>query len=508
MATQQTSDLLSKAWINSQFAVKNVSIFQNKVVENVSVDLSETIYNVFMDGNSFMYVSGQEYLYKYSIGNYPESGKLSFAEEVKKFNPNQDVIIAGNSESILSTQTYLGNVITRDKDSLEQIDVFEGIGSPFKGQWSSYHNAYFVAGQNSLWKIDTVKDRVFAIEGYKIKDFAVNPYGQIAMVLSSGGTHLIKVIGSDLYKNIINIDFNTGPIPGIIWAGSVFYSVHELPAETDKYNGEAVIIDPSDKTYTITKIDAVIQKDALTKPTTTNKTIDIVYPVGGETLAADKEYEIEWISNKGVSEFVSISLNKSGEQRLIISAKTENSGKFKWKIPKEIELSNKYSIGITWLSSSQNSENSDESEYFVISDTEASPEEVSSSDSVSGMSYDKVSDSVIFAFKSGHIGLHAISSNKTYGLFVSGSPAINGVIASNDTIKQFNDVDKVRIFVGSERYLSDKWDSGVVETNLTSMYYGGGNNLTRGEKYYVHIQVHSAKYGWSDIQINEFIMPL
>ena len=55
--------------------------------------------------------------------------------------------------------------------------------------------------------------------------------------------------------------------------------------------------------------------------------------------------------------------------------------------------------------------------------------------------------------------------------------------------------------------MSDKWDSDIITTKLTSMYYGGGDNLEYGKKYYVHIQTYSLQYGWSDIQIKEFIMP-
>ena len=76
-----------------------------------------------------------------------------------------------------------------------------------------------------------------------------------------------------------------------------------------------------------------------------------------------------------------------------------------------------------------------------------------------------------------------------------------------ELLKQFDDESKVRIFVGSSQYLSDTWDSGVVETKLTSMYYGGGNNLQPGHKYYVHIQVYSEKEGWSEVQIKSFVMP-
>jgi len=80
------------------------------------------------------------------------------------------------------------------------------------------------------------------------------------------------------------------------------------------------------------------------------------------------------------------------------------------------------------------------------------------------------------------------------------------VAANGFTIRGLDKQTKVRIFVGSERYYSDRWDSGIVETELVSMYYGGENNLTPGKKYYVHVQTYSEQYGWGEVQIKEFVM--
>ena len=74
-------------------------------------------------------------------------------------------------------------------------------------------------------------------------------------------------------------------------------------------------------------------------------------------------------------------------------------------------------------------------------------------------------------------------------------------------VNEYTEFSKIRVFVGSDLYLSDKWDSGIVETDLSSIYYGGGNNLTPGEKYYVNIQVYSDELGWSGVQTKEWIMP-
>ena len=66
---------------------------------------------------------------------------------------------------------------------------------------------------------------------------------------------------------------------------------------------------------------------------------------------------------------------------------------------------------------------------------------------------------------------------------------------------------RVRIWVGSDMYLSDKWDSGEILTSLKSMYYGGGHNLEAGKEYYAHIQTYSDAEGWGSVQVVSFIMP-
>ena len=76
-----------------------------------------------------------------------------------------------------------------------------------------------------------------------------------------------------------------------------------------------------------------------------------------------------------------------------------------------------------------------------------------------------------------------------------------------DAIGLFDKQSKVRVFVGSEENISDMWDSGVIVTTSLSMFYGGGNNLVAGKKYYVHVQVYSEKNGWSEVQIKSFVMP-
>lgn len=66
---------------------------------------------------------------------------------------------------------------------------------------------------------------------------------------------------------------------------------------------------------------------------------------------------------------------------------------------------------------------------------------------------------------------------------------------------------KVRVFVGSKMGQNDRWDSGEIESDKTEILYGGGNNLEVGQKYFVHIAVYYKDYGWTSVQIKEFIKP-
>jgi hypothetical protein len=67
---------------------------------------------------------------------------------------------------------------------------------------------------------------------------------------------------------------------------------------------------------------------------------------------------------------------------------------------------------------------------------------------------------------------------------------------------------KVRIFVGSNPWSNDRWDSGEIASGeTTEMEYGGGDNLIKGHKYWVHIMTYHPDTGWSRPQIRDFVVP-
>lgn len=66
---------------------------------------------------------------------------------------------------------------------------------------------------------------------------------------------------------------------------------------------------------------------------------------------------------------------------------------------------------------------------------------------------------------------------------------------------------RARIFVGSKPWSNDRWDSGEISTEKSSILYGGGDNLIPGYNYWVHVSVWHEDSGWSSPQIRKFTMP-
>jgi len=66
--------------------------------------------------------------------------------------------------------------------------------------------------------------------------------------------------------------------------------------------------------------------------------------------------------------------------------------------------------------------------------------------------------------------------------------------------------EKIRVLVGSKPWLADRWDSGEIQTSLSSILYGGGDNLLPGQTYWVQVVV-CVNGAWSSPQLQQFIVP-
>jgi len=180
-------------------------------------------------------------------------------------------------------------------------------------------------------------------------------------------------------------------------------------------------------------------------------------------------------------------------------------------VPDNLDEAQDYKVRITWASASSDPNDYDDSDaVFSIAEsvtTTTTTTALPYTESSVGISYDNDSNQVIIMLQSGLFLVFTLSDSVVYGLIESGTTEVLSVSSNGFTIRGHDAQSKVRIFVGSELYQSDRWDSGIIDTELKSMYYGGGDNLVPGKKYYAHIQTFSELYGWGELQIREFVVP-
>jgi hypothetical protein len=171
-----------------------------------------------------------------------------------------------------------------------------------------------------------------------------------------------------------------------------------------------------------------------------------------------------------------------------------------------------YRIKITWISASNDPNNSDESDKnFNITlaqqtTTTTTTESTIIYSKAIGIDYNNIDNMVSIVLGNGFLALFEIDSYLMYGLIDLLQSGVTCMKVKSYEINSIDKQTKVRVFVGSEPLLSDKWDSGEIETELTSIYYGNGNNLQSGVNYYVNIQIFTRDKGWGDVQTAVFQM--
>lgn len=100
-----------------------------------------------------------------------------------------------------------------------------------------------------------------------------------------------------------------------------------------------------------------------------------------------------------------------------------------------------------------------------------------------------------------------VLSASVVGSVSGGISAAKGGLVSDVSKGEFKQK-RVRVIVGSRPWSSDRWDSGVVTTGETTMLYGGGDNLSPGDRYWATILVQDATLGWSSPFVKEFVAPI
>lgn len=472
---------------------------------------------MFGNGNDRMYVSTSSNLYKYSVGYYSNSSSNDFYQELSVENPYRILMSSYNDSVVWGVESYYGKVVKLDPDVLSIIKEYSGMDAPFKVVYSDFHQAYFVAGSYWIWKIDdvvgTVK-AVYEVNNYRISDIDVSESGKLCILLSGISDSYIRVLDSDVFTLLLN-EKVTSDLRYCSYCGEgKFYIISELNVGTGSSSYSAIhyIFDSNTKILNQYDSDDILQ---FTTTTTTlgitTGAVQIISPNGGESLQIGDKYDVKWISSKSVGDYVKIELYKSGVWYSTISDKTLNSGIFPWIVSKDIEQDTDYKIKITWLSASSDPSNSSSSAnnfsilVNVIATTTTTTTKITE-ESI-GISYDNLNNQIVIMLKSGAYMLFNIPTHSVYGLGSSGIFNASSLAVKNTKISYLDKQTKVRVFVGSQKYLSDKWDSGEIETDLTSMFYGGGNNLSPGQTYYAHIQTYSKIFGWGEIQIHQFTMP-
>lgn len=469
---------------------------------------------VFNPINSETFISQYDHLSKYLIDSYySEDGTQVEAEEELTINNSEnDIMMAIHNGIIWSAQAYSGKIIARDSTTILPSIEYSGFDAPSKAVWSAYHNAMIVSGTNILWKLENgVKEAIYSISEFSINDFDVSPDGKIVIAFGGISYDILRVLSNDFYTILLNEKIEGAKASKCTYCEQgKFYMLVELNSGIGLYSSVHYLYDA--KTNVLSKSefsnDVVITATTTTQPIATEK-VEIDFPSGGITWEIGSIQEIKWRSIASATDGVSIELFKNGIFVDTITPLTNNTGIFNWTISSEYESNSFYQIKITWLSSNSSSDNFDVSDNFVLTNIPQTTTTTTTDivDRSIGISYNNYNGHVVVVLSNGLMGYFDIREKVFNGLFDTEISNATCIATKEDLVNKFSTFSKIRVFVGSQRYLSDKWDSGIIETDLNSIYYGGGNNLIPGERYYVNIQVYSENIGWSKVQTREWVMP-
>jgi hypothetical protein len=329
-------------------------------------------------------------------------------------------------------------------------------------------------------------------------------------MLFKGTTNdIIRIVSNDLYTFVLDKKVDNGNVAFCKYCGKgIFYVLVEISGGSAIYSCIHYVFDSSTNILRQASSEDVL---SFTTTTTTlgatSRPIQITSPISG-SLQIGQTYDVRWISSKSVNDSVKIELYKGNVLYATLADKISNTGIFSWKVG-DIEEGTNYAVKITWLAANTDPNNYDLGGDFSVLKSVPTTTTTTTTKIAQysiGIDYSSASDQILIILASGNYMAFGISSMIGYGLlslWVSNPTAM----ATRSMVVNGNDMQsKFRIFVGSQMYLSDRWDSGVVESNLKSCYFGGGDNLIPGEKYFTHIQTYSEKYGWSELQISEFVM--
>ena len=504
-------------YTTSMVGINSQKIFQVAMNAEKSKALATTTLAFVPTGmatyGSRLYLSSNSDFYCYSVDTYL-TGKSTYTSTINLIqqwvNPqNAKVVCRHNNEIWGVTDTQ----VIKFNEAFEVAQIFYGAKQPQKVMWSSYHQTYFVSTTTTLYSIrgDNLLE-IYWIKGGTLVDFSVASNGNLAMLWRMSDHDILRVVNHDARQIINNLSCAVNSLDRVVFDDkSVVYVWQTIGstvnAETQKYIYKGNIIYGTNTLLT-SAVNAQVLSP-VTDTTNADVTIGLLTPLKNQGFIYGDTVDIKWTSNKSTGDKISLELLKDGELYYVIENSVENSGDYKWIVPSTLEGSTKYTIRATWLSLNPNTANVSVSPVFAIAATASALGQTPSvSPVVTNMGWDGKSQNIIMVWSSGVMGYFNIKTTAFYGLFDVGAKQFIDAAPMNAIPYLYDNFSKVRVFVGSAPRLNDKWDSGEVATTLSSIYYGGGNNLVGGNTYYVNIQVYSAVWGWSNIQTQTFTMPI
>jgi len=492
------SDTIASLVVNANSNGINVSSYVDRIL--------------FSSDTNDLYISTNDFIYIYGSAIYLEEEDNYHKKTIYNNSSSLAILYSNN---VWSVQPYYGNVIEQNPTSLVTIKTYSNLDAPFKVVKSEFHNTYFIAGSHILWTINgNTTNPVYEINNYKIVDFDIMDSGQICILFHGLSDDIIRVIDNDLYHILLDKRINNETLRFCkACKEGKFYILSELNMVDSSYPSAHYVFDINNVNELLRteQLAQIVTTTSTTTPPAILKAVKVQSPNGGEVIQKGTSYEVKWATSKSLSDFVKIDLYKGGNFYSSIVDKTTNSGIYQWTVSTKFEDAEIYTVRITWISASSDPNNYANSDnYFTLTSGEVTTTTTTSlfinAQHSVGIDYDIENDLIIFVLRSGLFGIYHMPSSNVYGLINGNVNNVTCMAFRDTTISRLDMQTKVRIFVGSEIGLSDKWDSGEIETKLTSCYYGAGNNLEPGRKYYVHIQTFSERLGWSEVQIKEFVM--
>jgi hypothetical protein len=500
--TGTTDKNINKIEYNSNVASKSFSTGMDSIIRNILTN---------PDGDEF-YITTDETLEKYTISHYMDEDtatQVFVTKEISKKNSSE--VMSWYDTNVWSVVPEFGSVKKIDVDTLENDQEILGFDAPFKVIRSDFHNATFIAGTSVLWKYDGSMEAVYSVEGYTIFDFDISKNGMLCISLNGKKDSYFRIVDRNLFRLIKNERIVNGKARFCKFCSNdFFYGLTEVDNGGDQFIAQHHTYNTINGSYNITQSPvAIIEADDTDDPTPATQPIVVEYPNGGENILLGSDVDVTWKSDKSVNDSVKIELYKAGVLEKNITSSTPNTGAYSWKVSSSFDEASDYKIKVSWLANETNTDNEDLSNgnFSLVSEYPSSSENEIPFLGAVGVDYDKQNDQVVIVLESGLVGFLSFDGFTFNGWLDSGVTGCTSMVVKNEYIKVIDEVSKVRIFVGSSPYLSDKWDSGIMETSLNSVYYGGGDNLISGETYYVNIQVYSTSNGWSEVQPKKWIMP-